>query len=125
MNSVNVWLILLSTLSLAGCNLNGVHDERPARIVAPTGESRAELKRAVSEMLHGADVMLAADALTGSSILVVERNRIRSIENRPLSGRDLGHPERFRLVTSGDRCVLIHENDGARRELSDSACMPE
>jgi hypothetical protein len=120
-----VWLILLFTMSLAGCNLNGVHDERPALIVAPTAESRAELERAVSEMLHGADVMLADDALTASSILVVERNRIRSMENRPLSGRDLGRPERFRLVTTGDRCVLIHENDDARRELLETECVPE
>jgi hypothetical protein len=125
MASAHVPLTLAFTLLLAGCNLNDVHDERPARIVAPSGESRAELKRAVSEMLHGADVMLADDALTGSSVLVVERNRIRSIENRPLSGRDLGRPERFRLVTSGDRCVLIHENDDARYELFETDCVAE
>ncbi|HLU06006.1 MAG TPA: hypothetical protein VKZ91_05565 [Woeseiaceae bacterium] len=125
MNTANVLLVLYFLLTLAGCNVNAVHDERPARIVGPTEESRAELARAVSEMLFGADVMLAEDALTESSVLIVERNRIRSIENRPLSGRDLGRPERFRLVTTGDRCVLIHENDEARYELLETNCVPE
>ena len=105
--------------------MNAVHDERPARIAEPTGESRAELRRAVSDLLHGADVMLDDNALTTSSVLIVERNRIRTLDNRPLSGRDLGRPERFRLVTTGDRCVLIHENDDARRELLETDCAPE
>jgi hypothetical protein len=125
MNAANVLLILLFTLALAGCNMNAVHDERPARIVEPTEQSRAELKRAVSDLLHGADVMLADDALTESSVLIVERNRIRSLDNRPLSGRDLGRPERFQLVTTGDHCVLVHENDDERYELSGTDCVPE
>jgi hypothetical protein len=125
MNTANALLVLYSTLSMAGCNMNAVHDERPARIVEPTGESRAELRRAVNDLLHGADVMLADDALTESSVLIVERNRIRSLDNRPLSGRDLGRPERFQLVTTGDRCVLVHENDDERRELLKTQCLPE
>jgi hypothetical protein len=125
MNTANLLLVAYFSMSLAGCNMNSVHDERPARIVEPTEESRAELKRVVRDMLFGADVMLAEDALTESSVLIVERNRIRGIENRPLSGRDLGRPERFRLVTTGDRCVLIHENDDARYELLETECVPE
>ena len=125
MNTANVLLVLYFSLSLAGCNMNAVHDERPARIVEPTEESRAELKRVVSDMLFGADVMLAEDALTGSSVLIVERNRIRNLDNPPLSGRDLGRPERFQLVTTGARCVLIHENTEARYELLETDCAPE
>lgn len=125
MNAENVLPVLFCALAFAGCNMNAVHDERPARIVEPTQESRTELRRAVSDLLHGADVMLADDALTESSVLVVERNRIRSLDNRPLSGRDLGRPERFQLVTTGDRCVLIHENDDERYELSETDCLPE
>lgn len=112
-------------LSLAGCRMNVVRDERPAVIVEPTGESRAELKRAVSELLSGRDVMLAENALTESSVLVVERNRIRSLDKPPLPGRDLGRPERFRLVTTGERCVVIHENDDERYELLKTECVAE
>ena len=125
MNAATFSLVLCVALSLAGCKMNAVHDERPARIVDPTDESRAELNRVVSDMLFGAEVMLAKDALTESSVLVVERNRVRSLDSPPLSGRDLGRPERFQLVTTNNRCVLIHEKSEARYELRETKCAPE
>lgn len=125
MNAAKGLLALSVSLLLPGCNLNAVHDERPAIIVASGEESRSELKRAVSELLNGVEVMLADDALTESSVLVVERNRVRTLEGAPLSGRDLGRPERFRLVTTGTRCVLVHENSEARYELTETDCAPE
>jgi hypothetical protein len=109
----------------AGCKLSPVPEERPARIVEPTPESRAELRRVVGDMLFGADVALSDDALTTSSVLIVERSRSRSLDAPPLSGRDLGQPERFQLVTTGRGCVLIHENDQARYELLETACVAE
>jgi hypothetical protein len=63
--------------------------------------------------------------LTGSSVLIVEKNRIRGLNQPPLSGRDLGRPERFQLVISGTKCVLIHENDRARSELPGTECVAE
>jgi hypothetical protein len=125
MNHSTLLRFLGMALSLAGCKTAAVHEERPALIVDPTPESRAELERVVSDMLFGAEVMLADDALTDSSVLIVERNRIRRLDNPPLSGRDLGRPERFQLVTAGNRCVLIHENDEARYELQETRCVPE
>jgi hypothetical protein len=112
-------------LALAACKMNPMHEDRPARVVNPTTESRAELQRVVSDMLFGADVALADDALTTSSVLIVERRRHRSLESPPLSGRDLGHPERFQLVTTRKNCVLIHENDRARYELLETECVAE
>lgn len=102
-----------------------VNGDRPAVIVNPTADSRAELKRVVSDMLFGADVMLADDALTETSVLIIERKKIQSLENPPLSGRDLGSPERFRLFTTGTQCMLVHETDHARYELLDTECVPE
>ena len=116
---------LLLCLLPAGCNMNSMHEERTARIVNATDESRAELKRVVSDMLFGAEVLLADDALMDSSVLVIERSRIRGLNNPPLSGRDLGRPERFQLVTAGTKCVLIHENDQARYELPNTECVAE
>jgi hypothetical protein len=97
----------------------------PAVIVNPTPESRAELQRAVSEMLSGADVMLADDALTHSSILTIERRRTGSLDNPPVSGRDLGSPERFHLLLTGTGCVLVHEPDEATVALTETDCVPE
>jgi hypothetical protein len=105
--------------------MNSVHEERPARIVNPSAGSRAELRRVVGDMLFGAEITLADDALTDSSVLIVERSRIRSLDNPPLSGRDLGRPERFQLVTTGTLCVLIHENNQARYELLETECVAE
>lgn len=117
--------------ALAACRTAPPPDEpslagdQPALIVNPTPESHAELERVVSDMLFGAEVTLSKDALTESSVLVVERARIRSLENPPLSGRDLGRPERFRLLTTGTECVLIHESNHARYELPETDCVPE
>jgi hypothetical protein len=119
-------------LVLAGCKATApppdqpsLRGDQPAVIVNPTAESRAELKRVVSDMLFGAEVTLADDALTESSVLIIERARIRSLENPPLSGRDLGKPERFQLLTTGTECVLVHESDHARYELIETDCVPE
>lgn len=100
-------------------------EEVPARIVDPTPESRAELERAVSEMLHGAPVTLAADALTASSVLVLEGSRLRGPGSPPLSGREMRMPERFQLFTDGRRCVLVHGEDRARYPLERADCVAE
>ena len=85
--------------------------EVPARLDKPT----PELARAVSAVLGGAPVTLAADALTRDSVLIVEK---------PLTGRDLGRPERFHLVKAGNDCVLVHERTGARTRLRSTTCVP-
>jgi hypothetical protein len=117
-------LMCIGLLATA-CKMNPTHEERPARVVNPTLESRAELQRVVSDMLFGADVALADDALTTSSVLIVERRRNRSLESPPLSGRDFGQPARFQLVMTGRQCVLIHENDQTRYELLETECAAE
>lgn len=115
----------VATLLLAGCVSGPVPADQPARIVDPDDASRAELGRVVSEALHLDEVTLADDALTGTSVLVVERGKARSLDNPPLSGRDLGTPERFRLLTDGERCVLVHDGSGRRFELVAVECVAE
>lgn len=99
--------------------------DQPATIINPTAASHAELERVVSDMLFGAEVTLPKDALTDSSVLVVERERIQSLGQPPVLGRDLGTPERFRLLTTGTECVLIHESNDARYQLPQTDCVPE
>lgn len=113
------------TLLLSACMLSSPQADQPARIIGSTNESRVELQGVVSKALHVTDVNLADDALRDSSWLVIERNRVRTLENAPLSGRDLGQPERFQLVVADHRCVLVHERDGGRYKLSDVACVAE
>jgi hypothetical protein len=96
----------------------------PAVIVAPTAQSRDELQQAVSNTLNGAPVTLADDALTHDSTLIIERNQARDAKGVPLSGRELGRPEKFQLVKSGNDCILIHEASGKRWTLKHTTCSP-
>jgi len=107
-------LILLFQL-LSACASSFAQPDVPAVIANPTGESRAQLARAVSGALNGAPVRLADDALTKDSLLIIEG---------PHTGRDLGKPEHFRLVKSGRDCVLVHERSGTRTTLASTTCLP-
>lgn len=116
--------ILGSTALLASCALSQAQPDTPAVIVQPTAASRAELLAAVTGALDNASLTLAADALTHSSSLIVERTRLRDASGRQLSGRDLDRPQHFQLVEHGGRCVLIHQESGRRIELTRTTCRP-
>ncbi|HEX6998993.1 MAG TPA: hypothetical protein VF322_12700 [Gammaproteobacteria bacterium] len=111
------------TGAIAAC-ANGpvsAEPEVPAVIVDPTPQGRAELAGVVSAAL-GAPVTLSDDALTGGSVLVVERREPRDAQGRPLSGRSFEMPERFRLVLDGGRCVLVREATRERFPLAAVTC---
>jgi hypothetical protein len=117
----------LGTVLLCACQPSSVAnstDEVPAVIVAPTAESRAELQRAVSNALGGVDVLLADDALTGSSLLIVERRHRQTIEGRIGDDRSLESSEQFRLMTDGSTCVLAHLRTESRFVLPATSCAP-
>jgi hypothetical protein len=114
-------------LSPAGCQTPRAQaatpEEVPAVIVRPTAASRAALARAVSAALDGVRVTLADDALTRESVLVLEHTPRRDPYGLPLSGRDLGMPERFELLKRGDQCILVHERTGRRTTLLATSCV--
>ena len=108
-----------SSASCACCSQRAVV-ETPAVLVDPSDQTRAELSRVIGEALHRPPVLLAPDALTHESILIVEPVHPRDAQGLPLNGRDLGHPQRFELVKAGSRCVLIQQDSGRRWVLSQS-----
>jgi hypothetical protein len=118
-------LLGVTALSACACRTAEIDSERPARITAHTAESRAELERVVSDALDGAGVLLADDALTESSLLTVERSAHRDARGVRVQGRELGAPEQFRLVHTGEGCVLIHLNTSQRVALTETDCAPE
>ena len=73
----------------------------------------------------GTDVTLADDALTDTSVLIIERNIPQSIEGSPAQGRTMDMPIQFRLVTNGSTCTLIDQRDGSRHILADTRCKAE
>jgi hypothetical protein len=97
--------------------------DRPALVVSASAESRAALLAAVRSALGGAQVTLADDALSRESVLTIERTARRDAAGRRIQGREMGAPERFRLVKSGPACVLIQERTGRRFPLEHTECV--
>jgi hypothetical protein len=117
-------LTMAGALTLAACATISGRRDLPAVLTNPTAQTRAALARAVSGALHGAPVTLADDALTRDSTLIIERTKRRTPDGVPLSGRETGRPEHFRLVKNGSRCVLVHERTGKRATLPAATCSP-
>src|SRR5258708_13046062 len=93
---------LIAAGLLASCATSGgkrpAEDGVPAVIVEPTPESRAALLQAVTDAL-GVEPLLADDALTRGSTLIIER--------RHLEGRERALPEKFHLLKIGDPRVTV------------------
>jgi hypothetical protein len=118
-------LTLAGLLYLAACHTRSALHDVPAVITNPTGQSRAELYRVVSSALNGAPLTIADDALTRDSTLIIEREGRHNADGVPLTGRDRGRPEQFRLVKNGSRCMLVHERSGQRFTLAAVTCSPK
>ncbi len=114
-----------AALVFSGCQTMNADADVPARITAPDDASRAALRATVSAVFGGRDVPLADDALTKSSLLLIERNPRGSLDAPPATGRVLEEPIRFRLVKSGEDCVLVDLRDESRHLLADTTCVPE
>ena len=110
--------------ALVGCETLATDGDIAARITNPTDESRAALQSAVNNALD-ANVTLANNALTDSSVLTIERNPPRSMENLPAQGRNMDMPMQFRLVLNDGDCVLIYTADDSRRKLANTSCVAE
>lgn len=115
-------LLPICVLALAACKHVAPDADQPAVIVNPSDASRAALQAVVNAAL-GKDVLLADDALTDTSILIIERKIPRSIEGAPAKGLAMEDPVRFTLMTNGTDCVLVDERDGSRHLLDDTMCV--
>lgn len=118
-----LWL-LTATPVMVACQTTATNNDKPARITNPTDDSRAALQQTVNAALN-TEVMLADDALTDSSLLIIERNMPQSMDGSPAQGRIMEMPFQFRLVISGDDCILIDQRDESRHVLQDTSCIAE
>jgi len=111
----------ITVIALAGCQSLAATDDIPAWITNPDNGSRAALQAAVNDALN-TEVALADDALTSSSILIIQRNPAGSLEGQPAQGRNMDMPIQFRLMISGGDCVLVDQRDQSRRILQNTSC---
>ena len=112
------------SLVMVGCQTLANGDDLAARITNPTAHSRAALQNTVNDVLM-TDVALAADALTDSSVLIIEQHPPRNMQSAPSQGRNLDTPIRFRLVLNGSDCILIDQRDNSRYVLEMTTCAAE
>ena len=117
-------LVLAFAIQVAGCRTMPTEHDRAARIIDPDNASRSALQCAVNDALH-TNVTLADDALTKSSVLIIERSPPRSMQGLPAQGRNTELPIQFRLVINGEDCVLIDQRDRSRRKLDNTRCQGE
>ena len=118
-----LWL-LAAAPAMVACQTVATSDDLPALISMPGDESRAALQQTVNAALNTV-VTLADDALTASSLLVIERVMPRTMEGSPAQGRTMEMPYQFRLVINANDCVLIDQRDESRHVLQDTSCIAE
>jgi len=111
-------------VAVAGCKDVAPDADQSAVIINPDDASRAALQQTVDAAL-GTEVLLADDALTGTSLLVIERNPSQSIGSTPAQGRNMDTPIQLRLVSDGSQCVLVDQRDGSRHVLENTSCVAE
>jgi len=122
---INMHSFIIGGLAiLAGCQTMATGTDVPARITNPSAASRAALQNTVNEALH-TEVLLAASALTTSSILVIERNPSTSLQNQAPKGRIMDPPMRFHLVLNNSECILVDQRNESRHLLEDTTCAAE
>lgn len=119
---VGLLFVLLVPFWLAACKHQAVRKDQPARIVNPDEKSRAALRSAVSEALHGVPVNLAGDALTHDDRLIVEGKQHRDASGNLIMGYETRMPRVFRLVKNGDNCFLVDTINKKRRYLKQTVC---
>lgn len=107
---------------LAACQAPATQPDVAAVLVNPTPQARAQLAKAVNEMLGVTSLTLADDTLTRSSVLLIERSLARDPSGTRINGRDYGKPVTFTLVKSAGACVLVLARDGKRIALTDATC---
>jgi hypothetical protein len=117
-------LAVAAAAQLLACSMPTQSDV-PAVITNPSNQSRTDLRLAVERALNRSPILLADDALTHDSVLIIDRVPQRDSQGVPLSGREVvGRPEMFRLYKSGKQCVLVHADDGIRQVLKSTTCEP-
>jgi len=119
-----LWMVATLALAMAACRTAPTEQDRAARIVDPDDASRAALQRALEAALH-TKVTLADDALTETSVLIIERSPPPNMRTPPAQGRTMEPPIQFRLVIHGEDCVLIDQRDRSRYKLENTRCEPE
>ena len=110
-----------ASFCLAGAWAAATPTSAPAAIIDSTASSRTDIRQAVTAAL-GTKVLIADDALTTSSLLIIDRRPQNTIDGRIGSGRILDPPETFQLVLDENQCILVHRRTEEAYPLENARC---
>jgi hypothetical protein len=108
---------------LSGCTMSSSAGIAPPLVLESSAQSHAALERAVASLL-GRQVMLANDALTHDSTLVIDRVTHRDPTGRRIDAREDPGPEIFRLKMQGSECLLVRQRTQESVRLDNVRCIP-
>ena len=115
---------LLALFLMTGCKAattNQVTDT-PARIKVHSQASLAELRATIRTALNNRDVLIASNAFTTSSRLIISRKPIKGPDGRIIDSRTPEEPVIFNLLLNGKRCFVVDKRDARRYELKSATC---
>lgn len=115
-----VTLMLLA--AVAGCQLlPAAGDGVPAKLVTSNSVLQQQIQHFVDDTLGGA-VLIADNAFTQQSELLIEFMPRRSVDGTLLEGRHQHLAERFVLTKVGERCMLSHSGSAKYLWLAAAQC---
>ncbi|RVU86286.1 hypothetical protein EOL70_02230 [Leucothrix sargassi] len=118
-------LILPITLTLSACNsTKPVEQAQPALLESTSSEVRQEITKAVRLSLNGNKALVALNAFTASSELVLQKNVGNGVGNNYTRGSLLGRPDvfRFNMIKQGNGCYLVRQGTGQKVLLNGVRC---
>ncbi len=123
-------LAIGSILSLMACSstvqVPSLEELSPATLAAADPSIDASVRAVIASALSlteaERDRILLSAPFTTSNILIIQRGGVTGANARAANGRIMTEPERFELLSSGQRCWVRHENTGQLFLLEAGEC---
>ena len=111
------------SLAMGACSLASQSaTDTPALITSTDAPSRAALRAAVTAAT-GKDAMLADDALTKESSIVIDRTAARDSGGRRIEARETSAPQVLHLIKRGDDCILVLQATKKETKIEGVSCV--
>ncbi len=116
------FLVFLVLPAFVGCKNSITKNAVDAIILNPSVASQEELLSVTKEALNRSHIVLADNALTTDSILIIDRDLKNDLSGDYAMGRRFDQPIKFRLLKKNGQCILIQENTDKYWVLQQTQC---
>jgi hypothetical protein len=115
------FLGLVLMMSLSSYQVTA-QSEKDALLLNPNKTVEQELIFAISKMLGTPKILLSAKDFTQSSILPVERIRLKDADGLRMQGLEMEEPHYFKLIKKNEECFLILLKTNKRLHIKSAKC---